>query len=139
MQRILISGDSRYPVNRKVVRQAITDTLFKNKISKDDVEVSVMVIGRRKMKELSRKFLKDDGLHEVLSFPLEDIAYENADITSARQGFVNYPDEVLRLGDIILSWPDVVAQASLDNVMVDYEVYKLTAHSCEHLLGKHHE
>ncbi len=139
MQRILISGDTRYPINRKVVRQAIFDTLSKNKISKDDVEVSVMVVGRRKMKELSQKFLKDNEVHEVLSFPLEDVAYESADMPSARQGFVNYPDEVLRLGDIILSWPEVVAQASVDNVMVDHEVYKLTAHSCEHLLGKHHE
>lgn len=139
MQRILISGDSRYPVNRKVVRQAISDTLSKNKISKDDVEVSVIVVGRRKMKELSQKFLKDNEVHEVLSFPLEDIAYENAEMPSARQGFVNFPDGVLRLGDIILSWPEVVSQASVDNVMVDYEVYKLTAHSCEHLLGKHHE
>lgn len=133
MQRILISGDSRYPVNRKVVRQAIADTLFKNKISKDDVEVSVMVVGRRKMRELSQKFLKDSDDHEVLSFPLEEITQDSG------AGFVNFGDGVLRLGDIILSWPEVVSQASADNVMVDDEVYKLTAHSCEHLLGKHHE
>lgn len=133
MQRILISGDSRYPINRKVVRQAISDVLSKNKISKDDVEVSVMIAGKRKMKEITQKFLKDNTDHEVLSFPLEEITQDSG------AGFVNFPDGVLRLGDIILNWPEVVAQASLDNVMVDNEVYKLVSHSCEHLLGKHHE
>lgn len=133
MQRVLISGDTRYPVNRKIVRQAVEDTLSKNKIGSSGIEVSVVVIGKRKMKTLSEQFMKDGLEHEVLSFPLEEITQDTG------KGFVNAPDGILRLGDIVLAWPQVVALAGLENIMVDDEVYKLVAHSVEHLLGKHHE
>lgn len=88
-----------------------------------DAEVSVSVVGRRKMKALTDKYLKDGKEHEVISFPLE--------------GGVG-PDEVLRLGDVVLCWPEVLLCAARDNSMVDAEVEKLTAHGVEHLLGKHH-
>lgn len=133
MQRVLISGDTRYPVNRKIVRQAVEDTLSKNKIGSSGIEVSVVVIGKRKMKTLSEQFMKDGLEHEVLSFPLEEITQDTG------KGFVNAPDGILRLGDIVLAWPQVVALAGLEDIMVDDEVYKLVAHSVEHLLGKHHE
>lgn len=133
MQRVLISGDTRYPVNRKIVRQAVEDTLSKNKIGSSGIEVSVVVIGKRKMKTLSEQFMKDGLEHEVLSFSLEEITQDTG------KGFVNAPDGILRLGDIVLAWPQVVALAGLEDIMVDDEVYKLVAHSVEHLLGKHHE
>lgn len=133
MQRVLISSDTRYPVNRKVIRKAVADALAKNKISSDEIEISVMVVGKRKMRELSQKYMKDDTEHEVLSFPLEEIT------DSTGKGFMNVPDGILRLGDVVLSWPEVVSLAGQDDIMVDDEVYKLTAHSVEHLLGKHHE
>ena len=133
MQRVLISGDTRYPLNRKVVRQAVEDTLTRNKISSDEIEVSVTVIGKRKMRALSSQYMKDGLDHEVLSFPLEEITQDSG------KGFVNAPDDILRLGDVVLSWPQVVALAGTEDIMVDDEVYKLVAHSVEHLLGKHHE
>lgn len=92
-----------------------------------------MVVGKRKMRQLSARFMKDSQDHEVLSFPLEEITSDTG------KGFVNVPDGVLRLGDVVLSWPEIVALAGTEDVMVDDEVYKLTAHSVEHLLGKHHE
>ncbi len=108
------------------------DTLASNRVPSEEVEVSVAVVGKRKMKMLGREFLKDDQNHEVLSFPYEDLA-------SNQGGFINFPDNVLRLGDIVLCWPEVVLLASGEDVMVDAEIYKLTSHATEHLLGKHHE
>lgn len=133
MQRVLISGDTRYPINRRIIRQAVENTLLRNKISSEDIEVSVMVIGKRKMRDLSLRFMKDGQDHEVLSFPLEEITQDSG------RGFINAPDGILRLGDIVLSWPQVVALAGIEDIMVDDEVYKLVAHSVDHLLGKHHE
>ncbi|KKR77923.1 MAG: hypothetical protein UU23_C0007G0001, partial [Candidatus Curtissbacteria bacterium GW2011_GWA1_40_9] len=133
MIRVEIVSDTRYPVNRRIVRKAVVDCLTRNKIAGGDVEVSVAVVGRRKMKILSDKFLKDGKNHEILSFPYEDISNLHS------EGFINPPDGVLRLGDIVLCWPEVILAASADDVMVDDELYSLTEHGVDHLLGKHHE
>lgn len=125
MIRVLINTQDSYPVNKKIVRKAVIDTLLKNKSGTCDIEVSVSVVGEREMDEISRKYLHDKLKHEVLSFPLE--------------GFNDFPDGLLRLGDIILCWPQVLLAAGRDGVIVDDEVYKLASHSVEHLLGKHHE
>lgn len=128
MIKVLISTDPRYPVNRKVLRKAVLGVFEREKIADIPAEVSVSVVGRRKMKALTDKYLKDGRNHEVLSFPIEEAA-----------GFSKAPDEVLRLGDVVLSWPEVLLCAARDNVMVDEEVSMLVAHGVEHLLGKHHE
>lgn len=130
MVNVLISTDTRYPVNRKVIRKAVGDVFKKNKIENLNSEISVAVVGGRKMKDLSRQYLEDDKDHEVLSFALEEVGEKEA--------FINPPDEVLRLGDVILCWPEVLSMAASDDVMVDEEVYKLTCHGVEHLLGQHH-
>ncbi len=127
MVKILISTDPRYPVNRKVLRRAVMEVFEKEKITDIDAEISVAVVGRRKMKALTSKYLKDGRNHEVLSFPVEGTG-----------GFARTPDDILRLGDVVLCWPEVLLCAARDNVTCDEEVLKLTGHGVEHLLGKHH-
>lgn len=133
MIRVLVKSDSRYPVNRKIIKRAVLDTLDVVKTGTGETEVSVFVVGARKMDQISREYLGDDGMHAVLSFAYEDAA------TEASKGFINPGDGILRLGDIVLCWPQVLLAASRDGVMVDDEVYKLTAHAVRHLLGRHHE
>ena len=132
MVNVLIHTDSRYPVNRKIIRKACWETLVKNKAGGLFAEISVAVVGARKMKNLAQRYLKDDRKHEVLSFSFEDVSQSG-------RGFVNVPDDILRLGEVILCWPQVLAEASRDAVMVDDKVYELTSHGVEHLLGIHHE
>lgn len=132
MISVLVKTESRYPVNRKAVRRAIADVFEKESISNLNAEISVIVCGARKMKKLSDKYMGDDKTHEVLSFPLEDV-------NSNTGAFVGSPDDILRLGDVVVSWPEVVRLAGERNVMVDEELAFLVAHGVEHLLGKHHE
>ena len=133
MTRVVIWADSRYPVNRKIIRKAVLDSFSKNKISQIDCEVSVAVVGKRKMKALCRKYLGDLALHEILTFPLEDVG------KAGLSGFISAPDGILRLGDIVLCWPQVLEEASYQDVMVDEQVYFLICHGVDHLLGKHHD
>lgn len=133
MRKVLISTDTRYPVNRKIIREAVEKALEKNRIDSNEVEISVAVVGKRKMRKLTEEFVKDGQEHEVLSFPLEEITQ------NMEKGFVSPPDGVLRLGDIVLNWPEVVALAGTEDILVDEEMYKLVEHSVDHLLGKHHE
>lgn len=131
MVKVLIHTDTRYPVNRKIIRKAVEETLKSLNADKMECEVSVAVVGKRKMKEIGGKFIKDDKNHQVLAFPFEDIGQRGA--------FISYPDNLLRMGEIILCWAYVLEEASADDMMVDDKIYELTGHAVEHLLGKHHE
>ena len=133
MVNVLIATDSRYPVNRKIIRKAVFETFIKHKIEESNAEVSVAVVGQRKMKYLCDKYIGDNKDHEILTFALEEID-SNID-----RGFVKQPDGVLRLGDIILCWPLLLEIAASDDVLVDEKVYDLVSHGVEHLLGEHHE
>lgn len=128
---VLLKKSSRYPADKKTIKKSVADTLLKNGIV-GNVEVSVSVVGARKMLDLSRKYLKDDSLHEVLAFGQEEFF-------SAGKDMVWQPDRILRPGDVILCWPEVLKCAARDNIMVNREVYLLTSHAVLHLLGKHHE
>lgn len=132
MLTVLIRSDTRYPVNRKIIRRSAVDTFSKNTLGEIRAEISVAIVGERKMRELAQKYLTSGEMHEVLSFSFGDPVVPE-------KGFVNPPDDILRLGDIVLCWPQVLLAAAADGVMVDDEVYLLVAHSVEHLLGKHHE
>lgn len=146
MVNVLITSDTRYPLNRKIVRKAVGDALKKLKVEGGIFEVSIAVVGARKMKLLTGEYLDDDKRHQILTFALEELSPAprilnlqgdgNAKIES--QGFIKSPDGVLRLGDIILCWPQLVAEAAEDEMMVDDKIYELTAHGVEHLLGQHH-
>lgn len=136
MFKILIHSDSRYPASRNIIRKSIVDTLARDHLEKHQIEVSVAVVGSRKMQELARSFLGDGEDHAVLSFPFEEVLGGR---DAGRHGFVNFPDGTLRLGEIILCWPELVTCAGQDNVTVDREIYKLTAHAVGYLLGKHHD
>jgi probable rRNA maturation factor len=128
---VFISADSRYPINRKKVKEMVAEILVKNKMDSESCEVSVAVVGRRKMKDLTRKYYGDNKRHEIFSFPFED--------PNSKEPFAQSPDKILRLGDIILCWPEILEMASADDIMVDEEIGRLTIHGMEHLLGKHHE
>jgi len=185
MVNVLLTSESRYPVNRKAVKQAVAEVLAEQKI-KSDIEVSILIIGDRKMTELNKKYLGREGTTDVLSFPLgndsshPELVYpDKRRVSGSRNktsliscgseikfgmtsnnkgmpnqartetnksarhdiglGFVNPPDEILRLGDIIISYPQAVKQAGENNILVDQEIGNLVKHGVLHLLGIHHE
>lgn len=127
---VLIRADSRYPVNRKLVRKTVLDTLAKNGVESSSCEVSIAVVGERKMRELSKNYY-DDKKHQILTFSLEE--------PRSTEAFMGLPDGILRLGDIVLCWPQLVAEAGSSGIMVDKEIKILIEHGVKHLLGKHHD
>lgn len=128
MVTVLIFKESRYPVSREKIRQAVEQVLTEQKV-KGKIEVSVSVIGDRKMKVLKKQYLGEEGTTDVLSFPLGEVPGK----------FIDPPDGVLRLGDIVVSYPQAVLNAAQDNVLVDEEITALVKHGVKHLLGIHHE
>lgn len=130
MISILFQTETHYPVNRKKVKEAITSVLAAK--IKHSVEVSVAIVGDRRMKVLNQTYRNIDASTDVLSFPLNDPMYTKG------QEFIDAPDGILRLGDIIISFPQAVATATEENKLVDDVIVFLSLHGLDHLLGIHH-
>ena len=118
--------ESRYKVNKKRIRGNVAGILKKNEI-KGPVEISIAIIGSRKMQKLSQKYKGEDKVRNVLSFSL-------AEGESSR-----LPSDVLRLGDIVISYPQVILEAAEEEMLVDDKIDQLVEHGLNHLLGINHE
>jgi probable rRNA maturation factor len=128
MEKIMIPifVESRYRVNRKRIKKIISKVIEAHEI-KGPVEVSVAIVGDRKMRALSKKYKGEDKTRNILSFPLSE-------------GETTYlPSEILRLGDIVISYPQIIKEASEEEVLVDDKIDELIEHGTLHLLGINHE
>lgn len=118
--------ESRYKVNRKKIR-LLAENLLDEKGVSGNVEVSIAIVGDRKMRELSKKYKGEDKTRNVLSFPqAEGVPTANA-------------SDVLMLGDVVISYPEVIREASKEDVLVDDKISELVEHGIMHLLGISHE
>ena len=122
---VLLYVESRYQVNRKRVKKTIEDTLDEHNIQSKS-EVSVAVVGDRKMASLNQKYRGKDGTTNILSFPLGE------------GESMPMPSDMVRLGDIVISYPVLIKEAARDEMLVDDRVDMLVKHGLLHLMGIHH-
>ncbi len=123
---MLLFVESRYKVNRKRIRTTVEKVLHDQRVS-GPVEVSIAVVGDRKMRELSKKYKGEDKTRNILSFSL------------AEGEPTVLPTDKLRLGDIVISYPVLIEEAARDEELVDDRMDMLVEHGMLHLLGIHHE
>lgn len=137
MVSVLISADSRFPISRPKIKRAI-ESLLREKRVTFDTEISVLICGTRKSRELAKKYFDDDLPHNVLSFPL--VENENQFISPTAQSAKGFPEENnLALGDIVVCYPLAQDEANRDDVLVDTKINELVQHGLLHLLGVHHD
>ena len=123
--KVDIYVESRYKVNRKQIKETVARNLRDRGISRP-AEVSVAIVGARKMRLLNNKYRQIDKTTNVLSFPQSEGAHipENPD--------------TLMLGDIIICYPVIIDEAARFNKYVDTWICELVEHGLLHLLGEHH-
>lgn len=121
MISVLISSESRYQVDKEKIRQKVEEVL--KTAGLEEVEISLMVVGGRKIRDLNRQFRQIEEPTDVLSFPQE----------AGRD-----PDGILRLGDIVICYPICRSEAAGENKMVWEKMNELVEHGLKHLLGEHH-
>lgn len=121
MRNILVYIESRYPIAKKNLVSLTNDFLDNEKI-KVDIEVSIAVVGDRKMRLLNKKYRQKDETTTILSFSLE--------------GFITPDDGFLRLGDVVISYPQAVERAVEDEMLVDDKIKELLIHGLNNLMGK---
>lgn len=131
MITVQIKADSRYPVNRKRVRGVVKKFLSEEMRVNTPMEVGVMIVGDRKMKELNKKYLKRDETTDVLSFSQTE--------QKGGREFVEPRTEGLYLGDLVVSWPVAKRQALERQTTIDEEIDFLVQHGLLHLMGIHHD
>lgn len=118
--------ESRYKVNRKRIEERVRQVLGKYNIP-GNIEVSIAIVGDRKMKILNKKYRQIDKTTNVLSF-----SQTEGQETVLPSGFT-------LLGDIVISYPQVIREAAEKEVFVDDRICDLIEHGLNHLLGMHHE
>jgi rRNA maturation RNase YbeY len=123
--KVLIYVESRYKVNRKKIKSAIASVLAENNV-KSPLEVSVAIVGDRKMAKLNKQYRNKEGTTNILSFPLAE----------GEQAAM--PSDIVLLGDIVISYPMVIKEAAQYETLVDDRVDELVRHGMLHLLGLHH-
>jgi probable rRNA maturation factor len=130
MVTVLFQTESHFPVDRKKIKAAVTAYLGQRVES--DVEVSISIVGDRQIHELNKTYRKKDYPTDVLSFPHNDPSQPNP------IPFVDPPDNLIRLGDIVVSYPQARSEAMEKDTLVDDEIVVLILHGIDHLLGIHH-
>ena len=136
MINIIVSSDPRYKIDKLAIRTAVLSALQRHHIS-GRIELGINIVGDRKMHELNNKYRGIDSTTDILSFALEDP--NSASLQHIpRIGFVASPDNWLRLGDIVISYPQVLEDASIEGISIDEEIRNLLEHGVNHLLGIHH-
>ncbi len=128
MIKVIITKQSNYPVAIPVIKKKLVKFFADHGIV-SDAEVSVAIVGEKKMMEIGKKYLKDRKLHNVLSFVPEE----------EKGGFVYPPGSPINLGEIIVCYPLAVKEAVSENVLIDERIYELIEHGGLHLMGIHHK
>lgn len=127
MIRVDIVKQSNYPVRSTNIKKALRELLIKQGIV-SDAEVSVAIVGEKKMLDVGRKYLKDKVLHNVLSFTPDE----------AIEKFIYPDDKLVHLGEIVVCYPKAVEEAKREDKLIEEKVRELVEHGAMHLLGFHH-
>jgi len=134
MIKVSVIKQSNYPVSVTVIKKKLSAFLQKKGIV-SDAEISVTIVGEKKMMNIGAKYLKDKKLHNVLSFTPGEERF----VYGKAASFAYPPDGIIHLGEIIVCYPKAVEESKGENVLIDEKVYELIEHGAMHLLGIHHE
>ncbi len=129
MISVNLTVGSRYPINRKKLRETATRVLTEHNITHAQVDVSI--VGNRKITELNESRLKHEGTTDVLSFPQhEKNQLEDFPLPEGIPPF---------LGDVVICFPVAVQAAQRYGKLVDDQLCFYLEHGLMHLLGYHHD
>jgi len=129
---VLIEEGIEPSVDIEWLQQIVEKTLLAENIP-PNAEVSLVIVGQERIQELNREYRGKDRPTDVLSFSLiEQKENETED-------FINPPDGLIHLGEVIISYPQAVLQADEHQHSIKKEMEILMIHGILHLLGYDHE
>ncbi len=121
-----IFSRSNYKVNRKIVAEKISSYLKKHGFSKNDL-LNVIFVGIRKMREVAKKYKKEDVALPVLSF-----SYLKNEVETTRR--IVSTEENNLIGEIFICYPQAILLAAKREKEVDTIVIELIKHGIENII-----
>lgn len=110
--------------------QRLAEAVLAGEGRSGESELSLTITTDGGIRDLNRQYRGIDGATDVLSFSL---------VSPPGDQFVAPPDGIVRLGDIVLSYEHVLAQAQQLGHPVRQELGELFVHGLLHILGYDHE
>jgi probable rRNA maturation factor len=114
--------------------QKVVEKTLRAENAPSSVEISLVITGQERIRELNRQYRGKDQPTDVLSFSMSE---QKEDEEPA--AFIGPPDGLLHLGEVIISYPQAVIQAQERNHSIKKEMAILTVHGVLHILGHDHE
>ena len=99
-----------------------------------DVELGLFVTDDDTVRSLNRKYRGVDEATDVLSFALTEV-----EVGGGLPAFIMPPDGVVHLGEVVVSYPRAVKQASEHGRELNDELAWLVVHGVLHLVGYDHD
>ncbi len=118
--------------------QSVAEQVLVTRAASSKAELGLVITGQERVQQLNRSYLGKDEPTDVLAFAMipEPLATGKSE---APFPFVQPPDGVLHLGEVIVSYPQAVLQAEEHSHSVKREIAVLVIHGVLHLLGYDHD
>jgi len=123
--------EPHYPLKKSLISDAV-EAAMKTINVKGKIELAVSIIGDRKMRQLNKQYRNIDAPTDVLAF-----SYSLQ--TGKPKEFAVPPSKYLNIGDVIISYPQLIERAAKEDTMVDDMARQLVIHGVFHLFGYDHE
>jgi len=98
-----------------------------------EVELGLLIATQERVRQLNRDYLGRDEPTDVLAFSARE------EVGTDSPPFVQPPDGVLHLGEVIISYPQAAIQAEEHQHSIKKELAILIIHGVLHLLGYEHD
>jgi probable rRNA maturation factor len=128
MISIAIKKQPEYSVNKEKLKKELTSSLKQSGLV-SNAKVSIAIVDEKEMLDLSKKYLKDNSLHNVLSFPEKEV----------KGKFISPPGKTKYLGEIIICYPMAEKEAKIEDKTIEEKIIELAKHGGQHLMGIHHD
>jgi probable rRNA maturation factor len=131
--RIQIDKNFQKHLRKEWLRRVVEHSLAAQDIA-SEVELGLLITDDETVRKLNQEYRGVDEPTDVLSFALAERKTGNNS-----PPFVEPPDGLLHLGEVVISYPQAVRQAEENNHQVKEEVALLVIHGILHLLGYEHD
>jgi probable rRNA maturation factor len=98
-----------------------------------NIEISLVITGQERIRELNKEYRDIDSPTDVLSFSMSEHKDEE------QTAFIGPPDGLVHLGEVIVSYPQAQIQARERGHSLNKEMAILIIHGVLHILGFDHE
>lgn len=113
-----VVSSSRYKIDRKKIRQ-IADSILAEKGYSQGYVLNIIFVGKIKMRQIAKKYKKEDVALPVLSFPYK----------AEKMG------EERIIGEVFICYPQAVLLAAEREKKVEYILTELIRHGINNLIG----